>query len=223
MSKLRSAQVLLKLLKHTSAERLEVMLDPLTLLGILVEHGRSKADVEAKLKKGMLPGELLLELFEEHDADEIWEELPPRVQSKVQYNQERHEAKARVLPAEIDDKRDAAGAVVALVGIIWSGMYVLGIFPEWGQGLSLGPLTFGAVLGTLGGGWATRKTTFTAGAVAGLLSALATILSAWLAAPYIEPPVPKLLVIAIMLPGALTGLGVGTLLLRRWKATPHSF
>ena len=224
-----AGQVLLKLLQHTSAARLEVMLDPVELIGLLLAFGWNKEDVEAELKKGRKPGELLLQLFEEHGAEAVWNALPPRAQSKaVEAEKARATAKEKAtVTGQLSEvgltRARLPGAIVALTGSVWAAMYILGSTPEWGSGVSLGTVALAIVCGVVGGAWSTRDAMSTAGAMAGLACALTTLLIAWLVSGQLDSPPGRLVVLATVLPGALVGLGVAGLLLKRWKKDVKGF
>lgn len=213
-----AAQVLLKLLKHTSAERLEVMLDPVELIDLLVSFGWKKEDIERELGEGRKPGELLLRLFEEHGADAVFDALPPRAQSRAKTIAEQSKKKATVsgqLESMGLPRRRLAGALVALTGSVWAAMYILGSTPEWGSGMSIGSVAFAVIAGVAGGAWSTRDETSSAGALGGLACAVTTLLVAWVVSTQLVDPPGRLIVIGAVLPGALVGLAVAGLLLRR--------
>lgn len=221
-----AAQVLLKLLKHTSAERLEVMLDPVELIDLLMAFGHTKASVQADLAKGRKPGELLLELFEQHGADAVWDALPPRAQSRAVEAKKESERKATV-SGQLDDvglhKGRLAGAIVALTGSVWAAMYILGATPDWGRGVTLGTVALAIVCGVVGGAWSTRDEASSAGAMGGLACALTTLLIAWVVSHQLSTPPGRLIIMGVVLPGALIGLGVAAWGLRRWKKEVQGF
>lgn len=222
-----SAATLLKLLKHTSAERLEVMLDPVQLVGLLGSFGHDKAEIEAQLQAGTKPGELLLALFEQHDAELVWQALPLRTRSLAKAAEEDAE-RGSTVQEQLDSvgvtRPRLPGAIVALTGSVWAAMYILGSVPAWGSGMTIGSLVFAVLAGLLGGAWATRDVTSTAGALAGLACALVTITLAWLVSTYSDAPPGRLIVMAVVLPGALIGLGVGGAAIKLWtKQAPKTF
>lgn len=221
-----AAHVLLKLLEHTSAGRLEVMLDPVELLGVLTAFGWKKEEIEAELKKGRKPGELLLELFEEHGAAAVWDALPPRAQSRAAEADKASTKKATVSGqlAEVGLHRGRLpGAIVALTGSVWAAMYILGSTPDWGRGMTLGTIALAVVCGVVGGAWSTRDAISSAGALGGLACALTTLLVAWVVSQYLSSPPGRLVIIGVVLPGALVGLGVAAWGLRRWKREVQGF
>ena len=224
-----AAQVLLKLLKHTSPTRLEVMLDPVELLGLLSAFGWKKEEVEAELKKGRKPGELLLQLFEEHGSEAVWQALPPRSQSKAteaeKADAERTEnATVTGQLAEVGlHRRRLGGAIVALTGSVWAAMYILGSTPDWGRGMTLGTVAFAVVCGVVGGAWSTRDAVSSAGALGGLVCALTTLTIAWIVSGHLESEPGRLVVLGVVLPGALLGFAVAGYGLRRWKKEVQGF
>ena len=221
-----AAQVLLKLLKHTSAERLEVMLDPVELLGLLASFGHDKATIEAELQKGRKPGELLLQLFEAHGADAVWDALPPRAQSKAKLAETESKKKATV-SGQLEEaglhRGRIAGAVVALTGSVWAAMYILGSTPDWGSGVTIGTVALAIVCGVVGGAWSTRDAVSSAGALGGLACALTTLTIAWVVSGFLHEPPGRLIIVGVVLPGALIGLGVAGWGLRRWKKEVQGF
>ncbi len=220
------ASVLLKLLKHTSASRLEVMLDPVELLGLLDSFGYETEEIEAAFKRGTKPGELLLQLFEEHGAETVWDALPPRAQSRAEQGEKEFKRKTTVR-GQLEDvglhRGRIAGAVVALTGSVWAAMYVLGATPDWGRGMTIGSAAFAVVCGVLGGAWSTRDANSSAGAWGGLACASLTLTIATIAGSYLDDPPGRWIVLAVVMPGALVGMGVTSWVLKRGTKEVQSF
>ena len=217
VSRLRSLTLLPKLLRHTSPERLELLLEPEILVVLLLELGWSKEDIAAAVEREKkIPGDLLLELFEKHGGDVVWETLPPRVQSR---------AKEPPKAALLDDipRSAAVGGVVALCGVTPAAMMVLGVIPELGQGLSM-TAVMTALTGGLLGGVISIPWARTAGILGGLTCASTTLALAALIAPYFDEP-GRLAVCIAVLPGALAGLIVSMSLAKRFEREdrPNTF
>jgi hypothetical protein len=80
------AQVLIQLLeKIPDTNKLQRLLEPENLLYLLQQYGYQKEDLQQRLKNGMLPGELLLELLEqEPDSEYLLVMLSNTMDTKVE-------------------------------------------------------------------------------------------------------------------------------------------
>ncbi len=216
-----TATVLLALLKRCDAARLEAMLEPTTLLALLVEHGHSKEQMQAELDSGTLPGELLLELFENNGADAVWAAVPARIQSRVDEGER---------PQTVFDGGweatwpERIGIITVLCAVVWSTMYVLGAFPEWGRGLASGPATFGILAAAIGGALS-RSTERTAGALSAMFGVLFGLFAGWVGAHFVDDPPSRWQTMGVVVAATLPALAVHTWLVARFrrKNTPQAF
>ena len=215
----RTAKALVKLLRRVPAERLEVMLEPDVLLLLWVESGRGKDELEAKLEAKTLPGELLLELIDARGADALWESLSPRIRSRAKAREGRVDPLERIY-GESFSRRRTAGVFAGLCALVWSAMWVVGIFPEWGCGLSLGPVVASLLGGALSGALIARQQGL--GAPIGFVAGAVNLLSAWLWASF-GPAPGRLVAVLAVLPGVLLGLGLLAWLDRDRGEGPKAF
>ncbi len=220
-----TVDILLRLLKASSAEKVEVMLEPHVLLHLWLDHGHAKADMEAKLKRGTKPGELLLELFEAHGADALWESLPPRMRQIASPADKKAPKLTQIARDDPPTKWERYLAVAGLSGAVWSAMWIVGMFPEWGQGVSLGPVVSALLGGSTCG--AMLSSPRTAGAVGGFAGGGTVVLVAMLAHQYLDAPPGRLVCIGVTLVGVLLGLlvtiSLRALLTRGRTAPPKTF
>lgn len=218
-----TASILLALLKHAPAERVEVMLDAVVLLHLWIDHGHSKESLEAKLRAGTKPGAILLELFELHGADALWESLPPRMRKTTTPPADAPRQKLTELAREDPpSKVERWLSIAGLCGVVWSAMWIVGTFPEWGAGVSLGPIVSALLGGVTCGAMLSQPRS--AGAIGGLVGGAIVILTAWVIRDQGIAP-GRLVAILAVLPGVLVGLGLSMVLVRvlRRDAAPRGF
>ena len=202
-----TASLLLRLLKLSSAERVEVMLQPHILLQLWVESGRTKDEMEARLRSKVKPGELLLELFDARGADALWASLPPRVQSRADEPPER----LRLTRLAREDEPSRAERYLGfggLVAVVVAAMFITGSFPELGRGFTLGRALTGVLGGMLCGGMFALPRT--AGILGGLLGGCTVVGVATLAERTFPPG--RLVSIGSAAAGVLVGILVTLLL-----------
>lgn len=187
---------LLKLLQQVDAERLEVLLDAHVMLHLLQETGTADEELRQRLAAGEKPGTLLLALLEEHSADELWAMIPDELREHTLAVVRERQAES----TEVEKQR-MVPMIVGLVGAVLPTMYALGVFPEWGSGVTLGGVVFAIAVSGGAGAWASpvdRFSAFVACAAGGATS----VVAGSLLAPHLGD-FPRLGTLAALAPGAL--------------------
>lgn len=208
-----AATTLLALLDHADADQLETLLEPAHLLIVLEGCGRDREKLKRELEAGIIPGTLLLELFEQgRTADELVGMLPEgalertRARSKARGDHQETPIRRVDLDPSLALTELSRPAVIGwLAALTVPAMLASGALPEWTIDATTA-VAVAAVAAAICGALIARPTSLrVAGVVAGLVAAPGSVLLSayWLALR--ERPLRLELALAVAL-GALPGI-----------------